>query len=331
MTLRKALRLAVGVVVAALFLWLILRRIEPEEVRQVLKRSDLNWVAAALVAFAVGYACRIERWRLMLSRANPDVRWRDCAGPLLASFAANNVLPFRAGDVMRSFAFNSKLGTTSGVTVATLLAERLLDLLTLLVLLGTALAVFGADATRLAGASALLFFGFAAVVMFVLLCPGLFSPLGYALGRYVSRWSPRYGVKIAEELDKSLSTLKNLAEGRRMIQLILWSTAAWLAEGCVFWGCALALPSIVSPMAAWLALPIATLATLVPSTPGYVGTFDYFAVRAMTAFANTVGSATAYAFLIHALLWLPSTVAGGFYLLLYPLRESSKKGVGELN
>jgi len=63
----------------------------------------------------------------------------------MASFAANNVLPFRAGDVLRSFAFNRKLGTTSGVVIATLFVERLLDLLILLILLGAALAFFNLD------------------------------------------------------------------------------------------------------------------------------------------------------------------------------------------
>ncbi|HSC81948.1 MAG TPA: lysylphosphatidylglycerol synthase domain-containing protein, partial [Chitinolyticbacter sp.] len=62
-------------------------------------------------------------------------------------------------------------------------------------------------------------------------------------------------------------------------------------------------------------LPVGTLATLIPSTPGYVGTFDYFTVRAMTALGNGQVVATAYALLVHALLWLPPTLAGGAYLL----------------
>jgi hypothetical protein len=103
-----------------------------------------------------------------------------------------------------------------------------------------------------------------------------------------------------------------------------WSLAAWLAEGCVFWFAALALSSIDTPAAGWVALPVGTLATLIPSTPGYVGTFDYFTARAMSALGNDAMAATAYAILVHALLWLPPTVLGGVYLLLHRTRSASR-------
>ncbi len=81
---------------------------------------------------------------------------------------------------------------------------------------------------------------------------------------------------------------------------------------------ATALSALPTPDASWLALPVGTLATLIPSTPGYVGTFDYFIVQAMTALNNPVTAATAYALLVHMVLWLPPTLIGGLYLLLKP-------------
>jgi uncharacterized membrane protein YbhN (UPF0104 family) len=70
-----------------------------------------------------------------------------------------------------------------------------------------------------------------------------------------------------------------------------------------------------------LALPVGTLATLIPSTPGYVGTFDYFTVRAMSVLGNSISASTAYALLVHILLWLPPTLIGGLYLLLNPIKK----------
>jgi uncharacterized membrane protein YbhN (UPF0104 family) len=84
----------------------------------------------------------------------------------------------------------------------------------------------------------------------------------------------------------------------------------------VFVGAAFAIPELLQPFGAILALPLATLATLIPSTPGYVGTFDYFAVLALTQTGNGTDAATAFALLAHLLLWLPPTVIGGAYLLL---------------
>jgi uncharacterized membrane protein YbhN (UPF0104 family) len=125
--------------------------------------------------------------------------------------------------------------------------------------------------------------------------------------------------------------LQHLAHGSTMIRLAFWSLTLWLAEGCVFWFSALAMPAIDAPLAGWLALPVSTLATLIPSTPGYVGTFDFFTVRAMTELGNNTGAATAYALLVHALLWLPPTLAGGLYLLLHPVSTPQAGSKQELD
>lgn len=321
MSARKAARFALGIALAALFLWLVLRHLSPGDIQQAFEGARGWWVGAAVVAFGGGYFCRIERWRLMLERDSPGLTWRACAGPLLASFAVNNVLPFRAGDVLRTFAFNLTLRTTSGVVIATLVVERLLDLLMVLVLLGAALALFGLDATRLAGVGGAVLAAGAGAILLVLLFPRSFMPLVLAAARLVARFAPRPGQKLLAETQRCVSTLEHVARGNTMLKLISWSLMAWLAEACVFWFAALALPSIVTPLAGWLALPAGTLATLIPSTPGYVGTFDYFTARAMTTLGNATAAATAYALLVHALLWLPPTIIGGAFLLLHPVRR----------
>jgi uncharacterized membrane protein YbhN (UPF0104 family) len=133
------------------------------------------------------------------------------------------------------------------------------------------------------------------------------------------------GQKLLDEINKGLLTLIHLSKGDMMIRLVIWSLATWLAEGCVFWFAGLALSSITIPTAGWLALPVGTLATLIPSTPGYVGTFDYFTVRAMSALGNNIAASTAYALLVHVLLWLPPTIIGGIYLLLHPTKQQELK------
>jgi len=238
----------------------------------------------------------------------------------MGSFAANNVLPFRAGDVLRAFAFNGRLGISSGIVIATLFVERLLDLLMVLILFGTSLVVFGLNSNAIAGIGGATLFLVALGILLLLLVPALFTPLALYVGKLTERIAPNVGAKLHKEIEKSISTLKHLARGNTMIRLVVWSLVAWIAEGGVFWSASLALPSIINHMAAWLALPIGTLATLIPSTPGYVGTFDYFTVRAMTTLGNEIPASTAYALLVHAMLWLPPIVVGGLYLLFRPAK-----------
>jgi uncharacterized protein (TIRG00374 family) len=320
MMAKKAIRVALGLSLALFFSWLIIRQIKFVEIKHAFGDADPSWIIAALLAFVVGYACRIERWRVMFVRANPSLKWRDCAGPFVASFATNNVLPFRAGDALRSFAFNHQLGVSSGVVIATLFVERLLDLLMVLALLGLALACFGLDSSRFAGIGSAAMIAVAAAILLALLFPRSLGSIALALNRPICFISPKVGAKVRDEINKSLDTLKHLSQGSIMLKLIAWSLLAWSAEGCTYWLSALALPSVQIPSASWLALPVGTLATLIPSTPGYVGTFDYFSVRAMTQLGNSTAAATAYTLLVHTVLWLPPTLVGGLYLLLRPIK-----------
>lgn len=320
---KKILSLTLGVFLAIFFIWLIARQINIGDLSRAFVGTTTSYVIAGLAAFSIGYSCRIERWRLMLSMDNPAIKWHHCAGPLLGSFAANNILPFRAGDVLRAFAFNHRLGVSSGIVLATLFVERLLDLLMVLVLLGVVLAIFGLDANGFAGIGSVTLIALALGILLLLMFPQLFAPLAIAVGKIISSVAPKLGQRLTEEINKSLATLRHLAKGRTMIRLVAWSIAAWLSEGCVFWFAALALPSITTPLASWLALPVGTLATLIPSTPGYVGTFDYFTVRAMSAMGNSTISSTAYALLVHVLLWLPPTLIGGIYLLQHPTKRKN--------
>ena len=330
MSIKQGLRLTASIVLAGFFVWLIARQINTADIKHAFNNADNIWILNGFCAFLVGYSCRIQRWRLMLQCDNPALRWQQCGGPLFVSFAANNVLPFRAGDVMRVFAFNRQLGVSTGIVAATLFVARLLDLLMLLILLSTALAFFKLDVNGFTGIGSWALIAFALGILLLLLFPRLFAPLAIILGNGVLRFSPSLGQKLLDEINNGLLTLVHLSKGGMMVKLVFWSVAAWLAEGCLFWFAGLALAPISFPFAGWLALPVGTLATLIPSTPGYVGTFDYFTVRAMTELGNTVAAATAYALLVHILLWLPSTLIGGIYLLLHPIKKLNASKVAKL-
>lgn len=317
--MRRTLRTLTGLGLAGLFLWLLLRHVDSAEVLRILGAARADWTALAIVAFFCGYACRIERWRLMLGHDNPSLRWRQCAGPLLASVAANNVLPFRLGDLLRGFGFNERLAITATTSLTTLFQERLLDLLVILFILGVSPVALGVDVSRLVGAGAALFLACAGLILVVLLCPGMMGPFAGALVRLVSRWHPRLGQRIAREAGQVLAILSRSAHPGLIARLLTWSLLAWLIEGGVFLCCALALPAITEPAAAWLALPLGTLATVLPGTPGYVGTFDYFTAWAFESLGNSSAASATYAFFVHAVLWGPVTLAGGSYLIARPV------------
>jgi len=310
-TARAAVRLGLGIAVAGLFGWLVLRQVRLADIATALRSARPGWLALGLASFFAGYACRIERWRLMLRHDNPAISRGYCTAVLMASVAANNLLPLRAGDLIRAFTFNRRLGISATTSLTTLIVERLLDTLVLVVLLGAAVLALQARLASLLGVGGGVFLALGGAILAVLLAPGAFRPLADRVVVLAGRMSPRAGEHLAGLSTKVFGALLHIAQGHVMLRLLLASVAAWLFEGIVFLCTALALPSVAQPVAAWLALPLGTLATILPSTPGFVGTFDYFTVLAMRSAGNGPAPSTAFALLVHAMVWLPATLAGG--------------------
>ena len=313
MTIRKALSLGFGFAVSCVFFWLVFRALPFQAFLEALKRADVFWIMIGLGCFALGYACRIWRWRLMLSSFNEHLSWRRCSVPFMVSIAANNVLPFRAGDVLRGVAFSKWLGVSTARVLATLLVEKLLDLLSLILALAVALNVFSLGGSGLQALLAWSSWAVAAVacaIALILLFPRVFEP---AILWMVGTLPGRNG-GLAEKLSASVrdvfATLASLAERTRMAMMIGWSFLAWAFEAGVFYAIARALPDITEPIAAWDAMPVGTLSTMLPSTPGYIGTFHYFVMQAAEALGNPNVAAAAFAFLVHLTLFIPATLWG---------------------
>lgn len=324
--MKRALQLVIGIAVAGLFVWMIARQVDGAELKHALLATRPLWVVVAVCLFLLGYACRIERWRMMLTRDNPSLTWFRVGVPFMASIAANNVLPFRAGDALRVFGFQRWLNVPISAILATVLVERLLDLLSLLIVFGIVLLVFDlgsgtAGALVGIGGSGLIAVGLC--VMAVLLFPQIFEPLARFCIRLIARLSPGIGAKLEKFVGDIFATLRHLAHGPRMLLLVMWSALVWGFEGAVFWAGAHAVPSIIDPLAGWLALPVGTLATLLPSTPGYVGTFDFFTIKAAEAMGNPAAAAAAFALLVHMILWLPATLIGGACVLIWSMKQNS--------
>ena len=80
------------------------------------------------------------------------------------------------------------------------------------------------------------------------------------------------------------------------------------------------------PMGPWFSLAAGTLVAAIPSAPGHVGTFDWFAAQDLEAYGASAEVAIAFALTVHAMLWVSSTAAGLFYLLTRAIRPRRVRG-----
>jgi len=317
------MRLISGLVFTLVCLWMALRHVRIDGLKAVLRGVQWSWLGLALGSLSAGYTVRIYRWWWMLRFLNPRVLLRSCVGPLIAGVAINNVMPFRAGDALRVLGFQQQLDTPSASLLASLLIERILDLTVLvgIFLIGLlGLKPHGIPAVYLHTASVLVAMGVLGWALLLFLTDPLRSLLRkLAHNRVLTArdWSSRVELQI-ERLFLALNIVR--APGRALRLLIL-SAVVWACEGAILVFVAQGLHYQGAPLGPWFAMAIGSLSTLIPSTPGYVGTFDFFTISGLLAYGASASAAAAVAFIAHAVLWLPLTATGVTYLLLvYPAR-----------
>jgi len=309
---------AAGLVVTVAFLWLLLRSVDLGRLARAVADLPASCLLLALAFLAAAYAVRIVRWWRMLRALDPTLPLSTCVWPFIGSIAVNNTVPLRAGDALRVVAFRAELKAPPLRVLGTLVLERLLDLIVLLAFFFAGVLGLppGAVPDRLVAVAAGLAGSSLVVLSALILLGPSASPLVRALAARPALAARGWSEPI-ERMGTTLTDALNLLRTpSRLAALLGLSVATWTLEGAVFATIARCFATGATDAGPWLALAMATLATSLPSSPGYVGTFDYFAVLGLMAYGAAREAAVAFAVTVHAVLWLPLTALGLGYLLV---------------
>ncbi len=263
---------------------------------------------------------RIVRWSTILRAAGADVSSVACASPYLGSIALNNVLPIRLGDVVRALVFPSAIGVGKAMATGSLVMERLLDLMTLLACLVIGLVI--SSKVQLPD-----WLANAAVSLAVL--SGIALALVFFFSGILSRWCNRLidgscvrghdrRVRLVTALRNLLGSFEAMSRIPVLISLFVLSMLIWMGEAGLFWALLYGFGLEAGPETAVVVMAIATLSTMVPSSPGYIGPFHLAAYIAISMLGGTPGQAASFAVLSHLGLWLPTTLAGAVAILINP-------------
>lgn len=320
---RRWLWLGLGLAISLGFVWLIVKESRFEAFAGSFSGLSLPFLLASLGILVLDYTARVVRWWWMLRALEPDLGLSRCIGPYLASVAVNNVVPLRAGDALRVVGFRDQLGSPPMRVLGTVVVERILDVAVLLgVLMICLVSVGGAVlppvlANWIGWLFALCVGG---TVVLVWLAPRLCllrqrRPSGRFAGLAERRWWPA----VAEQLGHLGDALVTVRRFPRVLVLLGLSVLVWVLEGAMFVVVAAAFGTGYFSGAPWLSLASGTLATLIPSSPGYVGTFDYFAAQGFAAYGAPMSQGVAFAVTVHALLWVGLTLTGAPFAVLRAL------------
>jgi uncharacterized protein (TIRG00374 family) len=317
----RALRLVPGLVISATCIAIIAMRVDLEQAATAV--GDFQWLylLPGLLLLGAGYCARILRWSMLLRAAGAQAGFRACASPLLGSIALNNVLPLRLGDVVRALVFPAAIGVSRTTATSSLVIERLIDLLTLVLLLLAGLSLdetITVPAWLVRGSLALTFLCLVALAV-VWMCA---SPIAAWARRTAGlsqpgRWASAMR-RVAQVVAELLESTHAMSKISLLPRLIAVSACVWMGEAGFYWAvlAGFGLPS--APTVAMLVMASVTLSTLIPSSPGYVGTFHLAAYAIVSTLGAAPAQAASFAFLSHLSLWVATTAAGGAAIAYNP-------------
>ena len=310
----RSWRAWLGIAVSGLFLYLAFRGQNFGEIRDSLRQANLWWLLPGLVMYFIGVWLRAVRWSVLLRPVASDADARQLFPTVVIGYMANNVLPLRAGELVRSYLIGKQYGVRKTPVLATIAVERIFDGLTMLgfMLVATIFVTFTSELQHLA---------IIAFIVFTVLLIGIFLLTlgGSFFDRLLQLILGPLPTSIADRVERMTeSFLSGLAVFRRrrdLLSVATLSVAAWLCEASMYYLIAIGFGSDVREVmgfgATLMATGVANMATLIPSSPGYIGQFE-FGVRMVLSGALGVpeSQALAYAILVHAALYFPITLLG---------------------
>jgi len=304
----KDWRLWIGILVSVLCLYLAARGIDLRGLLQALSHVNYVLLLPALGIVALGLWARAFRWRLLfypLAR----LKLSRLFNVLCIGYLANNLLPFRAGDVLRSY-LCAELQKLSVVRVlSTVVVERIADTLTILFLLLCIIpfVALPSELVRPARSVAAL----AILSMLILVCIAIQKERSLALFEGLVR---RFGWLNREWLRRSVLSatdgLAALGVWRTALGVGAWSLLIWLSAALQFY-LVMAATGVHAPfVAALVVLCLTSLGMTVPSAPGYIGVFEYLTVLSLSLFGVNKEAALGYALIAHAASYLAIAALG---------------------
>lgn len=306
-----------GLAVSALFAYLAVRHVRFGEVADALGVSNYWWLVPGLAALAASIAVKGLRWRYLFAReTRPPVG--AVMSAMLVGYFFNNVLPARAGEAARIVALNQRAGTSRAEAAATVVVERVYDVVSLLVLLFLALPWFPhVTWLRTAAVLAIVLTAGLAVAAATLAVYGD-RPLRFAL-----RPLARVPFLSGERIDYAAGNLgQGLAAVRRprlVLAALALTTAAWLLLALSSWSILQGFDLHLSFGAGLLVVIAINLAAILPSSPAGVGVFEKATLVALNAYGISDSRALPFALVLHAANLVPFLVVGGLALQSYTL------------
>ena len=289
----------------------MLRQVDRHELAAALAGVRFSYLLLALGVYAGALWVRGLRWQLVV-RPHVRITSFEAFSLLVIGYAANNVLPVRAGEFVRAGLLQARHRTPWTTGLGAIAVERVLDGVMLALFLSVTVLIAGGDGVvRALAALGTAGFLTILVLMYALAHAG---DRGTRVLAGLLRLVPAIGDRLASMAEGALGGLAVLRDARLGAWLLVATLVTWTLEAATYGLVGAAFGLGLDPLVYLGVCGAANLAIAAPSTSGGIGPFEYFASAVAVWFGAATAAATAYALVVHALILVPVVVLGAALL-----------------
>ncbi len=293
-----------GAAISLVAIWLVLRSVDIGRAIDELRTAQMDWVGLMAALIVTDLAVRALRWQRLVAPIG-KVRYPAMLEYLLVGYLANNVLPARIGELVRSHYLGDREGLSRTTTLGTVVVERVVDFVVVVAIASTAIIVLS---VRGIVASAVLVGVAVAGLLAAAVAVGIAAhrlPGAERIAAAAERW-PR----IHDLAGKLRGGLAVAGRPRTLAEALILSVVAWGATVLAFAAAGQAIGvELTIGQASLLASGVA-LATAIPAGPANLGTFEFAALEIGKAVGVPADPAFALALLVHAGILVITSVGG---------------------
>jgi hypothetical protein len=302
-----------SILISAVLLYGALRGVAWSRVWSIIAHADLRYIAAGAAFACCSFFLRSLRWRILLNAEGrlgvATVFWANMAG-----YLGNSFLPARAGEVVRSLLISSRSGLSKTYVLTTALSERMMDAIALVLFASIVLLGVNPKPAWLRDVSGGMTAAAVAGVLAVIVLPHSGGLLASIVKRIPMPAAIR--ARLLGLVEQILLGVRAFHNWGRLAGFSLLTAAIWASDALGIMTGAYGLGLHIPCPVAVLLLAGLGLGSALPSTPGYVGVYQFAAVTILTPFGISRDGALAFILVSQAMNYVLVLAGGlpGYYL-----------------
>lgn len=312
---QRKIKATIGIGISILFIWLAFKGADWSEIIRISHNINYFFIIAAMAMMVCSVWIRAIRWRILISKVG-NVSTKDLYKVTMVGYMGNNILPFKMGELLRAYAISRKQNIVFSGALSSLVVERVIDVISFIFIITVVFSIF--PITDWAQKVAVI--GLLIVISFLILSLFLF--------RYNNKFENWYLKMQRQFIAKDKETVANhfvvfcrgiefLWQNPKPWQTIILSLLLWamyfISTVLSIYAFDFNLGILDILKTGMLLLTFLTLAVIIPSAPGYIGTFHAMSIAALQIAHIDLNAAQAFAIIYFIAQYIPLTFIGLYY------------------